>query len=398
MLSRFPNLAEKSDGSNDFSRARFAVSLTFILNGFAVGTFISRIPDFKHILHLSNTVLGNSLFFASIGVLAAISPAGRNAAKRGSAPVVFASTIALAVAVPFIGLLFNLPFLWLSLFIYGFFQSCQDLSMNAHAVTLEQKSTKRMMSVFHAMWSIGSLCGGAIGGVISQLGIKPIWHTLVVGAIIAAVGIWLRSWFLPPSADIHPIDSKKRTKRPKVFWIYGLLGMCAAIPEGAAADWGGILARDTYHATPFLSTLPFVFFASTMVMGRLSGDLVAHRFGTMRALSYSGLLGACGLTIGLLINNIYGEIFGWIILGFGMSLGIPLTISAAGSTANKNYSGIISSAEAVAMVSGISYFGFVIGPPCMGFLADHLTLHSALFVIVSLALILAIGSRISIKD
>ncbi|MEI8066763.1 MAG: MFS transporter, partial [Actinomycetes bacterium] len=140
---------------SEFSRARIAVTITFILNGIAVGSFISRIPDFKSTLHLSNSVLGNSLFFSSIGVLTALGPAGRQAAKRGSSPVVFASTLALGIALPFMGMLFNLPFLWFSFFIFGFTLASQDVSMNAHAVTLEQRSERRMMSVFHGMWSLG---------------------------------------------------------------------------------------------------------------------------------------------------------------------------------------------------------------------------------------------------
>ncbi|NCZ57916.1 MAG: MFS transporter, partial [Actinobacteria bacterium] len=38
-------------------RARLAVTITFIINGFAVGTFVARIPDFKRILEVSNGTL-----------------------------------------------------------------------------------------------------------------------------------------------------------------------------------------------------------------------------------------------------------------------------------------------------------------------------------------------------
>ena len=46
-------------------RARLAVTITFIINGFAVGTFVARIPDFKRILEVSNGTLGTSLLFVS---------------------------------------------------------------------------------------------------------------------------------------------------------------------------------------------------------------------------------------------------------------------------------------------------------------------------------------------
>ena len=34
-------------------RARIAVTITFITNGFTAGTFVARIPDFKRILEIS---------------------------------------------------------------------------------------------------------------------------------------------------------------------------------------------------------------------------------------------------------------------------------------------------------------------------------------------------------
>lgn len=62
--------------------------------------------------------------------------------------------------------------------------------------------------------------------------------------------------------------------------------------------------------------------------------------------------------------------------------------------ANKRFQGIISPAEAVAMISGISYFGFVVGPPLMGFLADLFTLRWAMLVPAGLALVIAANSRL----
>jgi MFS family permease len=62
--------------------------------------------------------------------------------------------------------------------------------------------------------------------------------------------------------------------------------------------------------------------------------------------------------------------------------------------ANKRFAGSISPAEAVAMISGISYFGFIVGPPLMGFLADAITLRWAMLVPAILAIIISASSRI----
>jgi MFS family permease len=46
------------------------------------------------------------------------------------------------------------------------------------------------------------------------------------------------------------------------------------------------------------------------------------------------------------------------------------------------------------MISGISYFGFIVGPPLMGFLADAITLRWAMLVPAVLAIIISASSRI----
>jgi MFS family permease len=99
------------------------------------------------------------------------------------------------------------------------------------------------------------------------------------------------------------------------------------------------------------------------------------------------------MTTGLVINSTAGAIFGWFWMGAGLSVAIPLLFSAAGSLANSRFAGQIAPAQAVAMVSGISYFGFIVGPPFIGFISDATSLHSAMFVPALLALTIVASAR-----
>ena len=389
MLQR-ENLA---NDSSEYRKAKIAILVAFLINGFSVGNFVSRIPDFKFELDISNGVLGGALFCASAGVLAALRPTSKSAAKFGSGPVVKYSAFTLALAVPLVGLLFNLQWFLFSLFLYGALSSIHDLSINAHAAALENLAGKRVMSTFHAMWSIGGLTGGTFGGLLATVGVTIQIHAFIVGLIIFLVALTTRNWFLPAAADKHPIEKREKHKVPRKFLILGLLGLCGALGEGAASDWGGVLARDSYDASPFMSALPFIFFSFTMVVGRLSGDFLAHKFGAVRLLTWSGLIAGIGLTGGILIGNIYGIILGWLLLGIGLSTIIPMMISATGTLANEKYAGQVSAAEGVALVTGVAYFGFVIGPPLMGFVADLITLRWAMLIPAFLAIIFGLSAR-----
>jgi MFS family permease len=375
---------------DEFLKARLAILTAFLINGFSVGNFVSRIPDFKSELDISNGILGAALFCASLGVLAALRPTSKAAAKYGSGPVVKYSAFTLALAVPLVGLLFNLPWFIFSLFIYGVLSSIHDLSINAHAAALENKAGKRVMSTFHAMWSIGGLLGGVIGGVLASINVSIRIHAFVIGSFIVLVALFTRNWFLPAEADQHIFEKHKKRKTPRRFLILGLLGLCGALGEGAASDWGGVLARETYEASALMSALPYVFFSATMVIGRLSG---AHKFGVVRLLTWSGFIAGIGLTAGLFAGNIYGVIIGWFLFGIGISTVIPMMISATGTLANEKYPGQVSAAEGVALVTGVAYFGFVIGPPLIGFISEIVTLRWAMLLPAVLAIIFGLSAK-----
>ena len=377
----------------ELKRARLGVTLAFVVNGFTAGTFVARIPDIKEILAISDGVLGLSLLFVSIGVFVGLGPAGRNSARYGSRPVILWGTLAIVISLPIVGWLPSLIFAWFGLFIFGFALATQDVAMNAHAVVIEQRAGRRLMSTFHAMFSVGTLFGGILGGIFSQLSVTPLNQGYFLALLYLLVLIFIRSLILPASVDQHPVTKNKGERSPVIFWIFGVFGLFAALSEGAAGDWGGVLARDAFAATPFVSTLPYIVYTLAMVIGRLSGDFLAHKFGASKIIAAGGILSSVSLTLGLIVGGIPALMISWFLLGIGLSVVIPLMFSAAGTLANTKYQGIISPPQAIARVSGVSYFGFVIGPPVIGFLAELFELRWALFFLVALCFSLIFASR-----
>jgi MFS family permease len=384
----------------EIKRAHLGVTLSFLALGFSSGNFVSRIPDFKRNLDLSNSALGLCLLIFSLGVLVALGPAGKLTAIQGSAFIMKVATTSLILIQPILGLANSRTIFSIVLFFFGMAAASQDVSMNTHGVTLEQKSEKRFMSRFHAFWSVGGLLGTFIGGIFAQAEFSIFTHFCFVSLVIGGILILSSQRILPASVDKHVYTeaNKLKKRKPRLIFIMGLLGLAASIGEGSAGDWGGVLSRETFGASPFVSSLPYIAFSFTMVVGRFFGDQLAAKFGPHRILKFGGVSGGVGLAAGLLVGGSFGVILGWFLFGTALSAVIPLLFSAAGSMANKRFAGSISPAEAVAMISGISYFGFIVGPPLMGFLADTITLRWAMLVPAFLAILISASSRIFKSD
>jgi MFS family permease len=376
-----------------YSRARVAITTAFIINGTVIGALYARIPDVKEQLDISNSALGIALLCLPLGLLFGLGFSGKQSAKRGSAPVTYYSTYALAIALLIVGPVINYYTFCLTFVLFGACLATQDVAMNSHAIVLEHEADKRYMSTFHATFSMGALGGGLLGGFFAQQKTTIMWQSAFIAMLIFLANFFVRNMFLSPDLDKHAVEGKKKIKRPKIFIIVGLLGTCAAIGEGSAGDWGAILARDTFDATPFISTLPYICFSAAMVIGRLFGDRLATKYGPMNLIIGGGTIAGVGLGGGLLVGGIGGVVFGWFAAGIGLSIVVPMLFTQAGEIAKTRFEGQFAPSEGVAIVSGIAYFGFLVGPPILGFLGDAIGLRWALMVPAILALLMAFGAK-----
>ena len=374
-------------------RAKWAVRAAFVSNGFSVGALVARLPDFKLQLDASTGEIGRMLFCISFGVLFSLSFIGKVIGKRGSRPIAIIGSIATALSLIPIGFSKTIFPLAVSFFIFGVCLTTQDVAMNTHAATLEHETGQKLMSGFHAIFSVGALSGGFVGGLFAQFDYSIQNQCLTLSMLFIILAFSVRNMWLPAKSDIHEMEVKEKGKRPAIFLFIGLMGLASTVNEGAAGDWGGILARDTFNASPFMATLPYIFFNIGMVGGRFSGDFIMEKFGTYKILFRAGLTTGIGLTVGILIGNIYSQIFAWFAIGVGMSVVIPAVFSAGANIARERFAGQIAPAQGVAVVSGIAYFGFMVAPPTIGYIAEAITLRWAMLIPAALAFFLAIGSR-----
>jgi MFS family permease len=156
------------------------------------------------------------------------------------------------------------------------------------------------------------------------------------------------------------------------------------ICEGAMFDWSGIYFRKVVMADKNWIGAGYTAFMCTMATGRFLADKLVSRLGFNKTIQLSGLLIATGLSVAILFPYVPTAITGFFIVGFGVSSVVPLVYSQAGRSTT------ISPGMALAAVSSIGFFGFLIGPPMIGIVAGLSSLRISFLIIAVIGIIVVL--------
>lgn len=358
------------------SPVRIAVSLLFLLNGFIIGSWATKIPEFATRLALSESSLGIMLLVFGLGSLVLMPLAGAQIARFGSRHVVQVTTILFLPTLLGVTLVGNVWTAGVAIFLFGGLTGAMDVAMNANAVEVERQLRRSIMSSCHAFWSLGGLFGAALGGLlIVRFG--PVTHAVAVTAI--AAGLFAIAWPLILSDRPHAAEEHKRARLPlsPLPWLIGLVALFSMIPEGAVLDWGALYLRNELGASVAVSGFGFAAFSMTMAVMRFAGDLVRDRFGAVATLRTCTVLSLTGLVIAGLAPNAIAAIIGFAIAGIGISNMVPIAFSAAGNLPG------MAPGIGLSVVTTMGYSGILFAPSLIGFIAEHVSL-SVVFTGVSL--------------
>jgi MFS family permease len=113
-----------------------------------------------------------------------------------------------------------------------------------------------------------------------------------------------------------------------------------------------------------------------MASGRFITDKATNRYGRLPILQVSGILIFLGLLLAVVLPNIITAALGFLLVGFGVASIVPVSYGIAGR------SKLYSPSVALALVSTLAFFGFLVGPPLIGFIAELVNLKIS-FALVS---------------
>lgn len=362
-------------------RARNAVAVVFALNGFAMASWMSRIPEARDALSVSPGELGRLLLAISVGSILALPLAGALVHRFGAraaitgAAVLDAAGVALAGAGA--GVFGDVWVAAAGLFAFGLGTGVWDVAMNIDGAAVERRIGRTIMPRFHAGFSLGTVIGAGVGAACAGLGVPIVVH-LVGAAVLVAVIPALAAPYLLPAHDDEEKESPgggivRAWAEPRTLLV-GLMVLAMALTEGTANDWLAVALVDGYDIPPWLGAVGFAVFLSAMTAGRVVGTVLLDRFGRTRVLWATMATAGIGVLLVVFGTWLPLVFLGAAIWGIGASLGFPVGMSAAADDPAR-------AAARVSVVSTIGYTAFLAGPPLLGYLADHVgTLHALLLV------------------
>src|SRR5680860_860289 len=219
-------------------RARVAVAAAFFVNGAAFAGWVPRIPDAAARLGLDPPALGLALAGTGVGALLGSVLAAPLIASRGSRLVTVRAGTALCAAVVLPALAGSWLALTGALLLVGVADAVMDVAMNANAVAVD---------------------------------IGPGAH-LATAAAVLLVALWACSpHLLRADGGAAPVAGRAGLPRPTpALGALGAVALCAAVIEGAAADWGALHLAAQEGAPP--GGFAFAAFCAAMIAGRVVGD------------------------------------------------------------------------------------------------------------------------------
>lgn len=326
---------------------------------------------------LSEAQLGTLLLGLPIGSMVALPLAGWAAHRFGSRIVVIISALSYAVFLPLIGFSDSLWMLIPVVVIFGMIGNMMNISLNTQALALEDSYGRSILASLHGLWSLAGFTGAGIGAMMIYWDFLPRQHFLIISVITILIILLTNSYLVQDKRSGG--SSGMVFKKPEGLLLrIGGIAFLGMLSEGCMFDWSGVYFKKVVEIEARFVALGYVAFMGAMAGGRFITDRLINKFGRIVILRSSGFLIFTGLLVSVIFPEPVTATVGFLLVGLGVASIVPTSYSIAGRS--KDYPPSV----ALAIISTISFFGFLIGPPLIGFIAELLSLKAS-FVLVAFA-------------
>lgn len=365
-------------------RARVGVALIFLTNGAVFGNLVPRFPEIIESLDTRLGPFGTAVAIGSTGGLVFGLSASPLIRRFGSARMAVGGMIVTAIVVALAGVAPSLVLFAAALFAFGALDAVVDVAQNSHGLRVQRLYRRSILNSFHAVWSIGAVTGGLMGGAAAGLGMPVGWHLATSAAIFTAVNLAAYPLLLRgDEGDAEPAPMQQdapagRTRVSGRTWAVlialGVIAIGGAWVEDAGATWSATYLQWDLSAGATIAALGFVALQGFQFIGRLLGDGMVDRWGQRAIARLGGAIVLVGMGLALAFPSVWGTILGFGAAGFGVATLIPSAMHAADELPG------FKPGTGLTILSVILRLGFLLSPPVVGAIADVAGLRVGLLV------------------
>ena len=348
----------------------------FFVGGFGTASWAPLVPLLKARLGVAEDVLGLLLLCIGVGSLLTMPIAGFLAGRFGCRRVLAVDSLVFAALLLSLAAVGDICLAVPALLAFGAAMGILDVTVNIHAVRVEQLLKKRVMSGMHALWSMGGFMGAGLFAVWHSFGFTALGATACSSILMVLLTLSFTRFLLVGRSS----SGGKKIAVPRGIVIFiALITGVSFLVEGAVMDWSGVFLTEVCAMDISLAGTGFASFSAAMLLMRLLGDAVVNRLGARRVVLFGLLIAIAGFLL-VIGSSAASLIFlGFFAIGFGCANIVPIFFSLMGRQKDMPLN------AAVASVSTFGYLGVLMGPAAIGFIA-HSTSLLASFALLAVLL------------
>ncbi len=365
----------------------------FFLYAFAFGGFYPRLAELQLSMRISESQLGLGLIGTAVGTLISLSFGAKLIERIGHRRVLLIVPTSIAAIYALASHAQGTLMLFLMLVPAGLLVGAIEIVVNLEADRVEHQHGKRIMNRAHSFWSFGFFGAGLLGAMSARWGLSPQWQMALMVPLAAVASAVLMSGFSAAPARSQGSDGPTPhiAKPTGAILVLVALSLSALVLEGAGFDWSAIYMRDVFGSPAFVGGIAVAVGAFAQAVTRYVADTHVERHSPLVVARV--LLGVLGLGTALVVFAPHAAVAltGFALMGVGTSVMFPLAMSAAAQRTD------LPAAVNVAALAQFGFVAFLLGPPSLGWVAEHWGIRAAFGVGLPLVVISLLVSTAALR-
>ncbi|MDG6107746.1 MFS transporter [Dactylosporangium aurantiacum] len=350
------------------------------------GTWGAAVARVRDQAGLDDGGLGTALLCISAGALPAMLLTGRALDRWGlrcTAPLIAALGAAGLAAVLTAG---GLAGLCAGLTGVGIASGAVDVAMNSVGGRAEQRSGRPVITRAGAVFSTGVVICSLGTGSAYAAG-APTWlpfAAVLLLSVLAGAAVHRALTGVPGAAPVGRPGPAATTRLPlPPLLLLGALGALAFASENAHQSWSVVFMQDVLATGPGLSATAPAVFAATVAVTRFAVSAVSPAHA--RAVLVAGAaVAAAGAAVVARAPSLPAALAGLVLAAAGTGALFPTLLSIVSRNVAETSRG-----RATAVVTVVSYLGFLLGPVYVGLWSSTTSLRGAMLAVAALGAALA---------